>query len=473
MFIACDIITVGEESIMSNNQNMLKKINEAVDESIQGGAGFKGLKRSDLKGRIAVIAEALNEGMSLNEANELLTSKGFEKLYARSFDESVIIYAFCNRLTFEAWQELDQSCRTYYEKNLSSGMNNLLNGTLKRAKLKEYLESESAEDGYATGIVTGLMSKELEQCETEEELQQYLASHLKDFTDTREKARYYFCKYLNEYIEDKCSRYLKAAKSGSKRSQLLALEDISFLKPLTELKREAELDRNKMSYEDKEAFLEETSVVPGGIFDEFSYYYGYITVDWIELIFERFGSPDEWDEELKADIVEVLGYREDEAEQKLRELEAEIIEREEQLDQEYNRESGTDRKKLYQRYRAGENYFRAFLNGSRDINRETLIAFILFISKKMELKGAMRVDAARLNIILDNCGFKQLKPKDNEFDRFIIEFINSKTPFIVMEDRVDEQICQGKNFDFYKVYSNAYSHTDEIQKFMQKQQKKG
>ena len=458
---------------MSDNKNVLRKINEAVDETIQRGEGLKGVKRSDLKGRIAVIAEALNQGVSLDEVNNLLVSKGFEKLYARSFDESIIIYAFCNHLTFEEWQALDQKIRERFEESQSISMNNLLSGTLKRSKLKEYLQSESAGEGYVTGVMTGLMSKELEECRTEEELAHYLTNHLKNFTDTREKARYYFCKYLNEYIEDKCSRYLKAAKSGSKRSQLLALEDISFLKPLTELKREAELDRNKMSYEDKEAFLEETSVVPGGIFDEFSYYYGYITVDWIELIFERFGSPDEWDEELKADIVEVLGYREDETEQKLRELEAEIIEREEQLDQEYNRESGTDRKKLYQRYRAGENYFRAFLNGSRDINRETLIAFILFISKKMELKGAMRVDAARLNIILDNCGFKQLKPKDNEFDRFIIEFIGSKTPFIVMEDRVDEQICQGKNFDFYKVYSNAYSHTDEIQKFMQKQNKKG
>ena len=458
---------------MDDNRNILNKINEAVSESIQLGAGLKDIKTGDLKGRIAVIAEALIQGATLDEVNQLLTERDFETLYARSFDESIMIYAFCNRLTFEEWKQLDQKCRAYYEKNLSGSMNNLLNGTLKRGKLKKYLESESADGSYVTGMVTGFMSKELESCKTEEELMHYLSGHLKNFTDTREKARYYFCKYLNEYIEDKCSKYLKACRSGSKRSELLALEDISFLKPLTGLKREAALDRSRMTYEDKEAFLNETTVVPGGIFDEFSYYYGYINVDWIELIFERFGSPDEWNEDLRSDIIAVLGYSEDEAGQMLQDLETEIIEREELLDQEYSREGGTERKKLYQRYRAGENYFRAFLNGSRDINRETLIAFILFVSKKMELKGAMRVDAARLNIILDNCGFRQLKPKYNEFDRFIIEFINSRTPFIVMEDRVDKQICQGKNFDFYKVYSKAYSHNEELRKFLQKQQKKG
>lgn len=453
---------------MSTNNTVLKKINEAVDETIQLSEGLKDVRQSDLKGRIAMIVQALEQKASLDEINDRLIESGYETLYARSFDESILIYAVSNHLSFEDWQILEQKCRDRFSSNLSVSMDNLLSGTLKRAKLREYLEHESAGQGYATGIVTTRMSKELEACRTEEELMHYLSQHLRDFTYTREKARFYFCKYLNEYVEEKCGKYLKACQAGSKRSELFALEDISFLKPLTALKREAELDRVKMSFEDKKALLEDTSIVPGGIFDEFSYYYGYITVDWIELIFERFGPVDEWDAELKADIIEVLGYSGSDAEKKLKELETEVFEREEQLDQTYNRESGTDRKKLYQRYRAGENYFRAFLNGSRDINRETLIAFILFISKKMELKGSMRVDAARLNIILDNCGFKQLKPKDNEFDRFILDFIQSKTPFLVMEDRIDEQICQGKNFDFYKVYSKAYSHTDEIQKLIRK-----
>ena len=46
-----------------------------------------------------------------------------------------------------------------------------------------------------------------------------------------------------------------------------------------------------MSLEEKKEYLENTALTPGGIFDEFNYFYfGYVSVDWMEILFELYGN---------------------------------------------------------------------------------------------------------------------------------------------------------------------------------------
>ena len=133
-------------------------------------------------------------------------------------------------------------------------------------------------------------------------------------------------------------------------------------------------------------------------------------------------------------------------------------------EEELNREYGRDKKKaakLYQRGRSGEDFFREFITGKRDINRETLIAFLLFIKMKISLDDDSKITLMRMNRILTNCGFAQLR-LGIEFDRFVIDFLRSQEPFSVMEEYVDRQIGKGENFYLYKVYRDAYCHQDEL-----------
>ena len=52
------------------------------------------------------------------------------------------------------------------------------------------------------------------------------------------------------------------------------------------LKRDAQKSKGRMSLEEKKELLENTALTPGGIFDEFNYFYfGYVSVDWLELVF--------------------------------------------------------------------------------------------------------------------------------------------------------------------------------------------
>ena len=219
--------------------------------------------------------------------------------------------------------------------------------------------------------------------------------------------------------------------------------------------------------------MENTALTPGWIFDEFNYFYfGYISVDWVELVFELYGPVEFWPENLKIRIAHSFGYcsmNPDEEEkkkalEKLQIREAEEAEKEEKKNLEYERNE-KKAAKLYQRGRSGEDFFREFITGKRDINRETLISFLLFVKMRIPMKDDQKITLMRLNRILTNCGFSQLRPGVG-FDKFVIEFLRSPDPFSVMEKYVDKQVGQGQNFYLYKVYKDAYCHLEELMEYL-------
>ena len=139
-------------------------------------------------------------------------------------------------------------------------------------------------------------------------------------------------------------------------------------------------------------------------------------------------------------------------------------EREEQLDAVHDR-TAAEKKKLYQRGRAGEDYFRDFILGKRDISRSVLTSFLLFVNARIPLDADSRVTIPRLNRILRNCGFPQLRP-GKEFDQFVMRFLRAEDPMEVVEEEVEKKVTEGENFYLYHVYRDANCRQEELLKYV-------
>ena len=66
--------------------------------------------------RIKILKRAFEEGWNLEQVNSELEKHFCERLYARNRYEAGLIYAFQNRISYEAWKEL-------YQKYIEQGRN--------------------------------------------------------------------------------------------------------------------------------------------------------------------------------------------------------------------------------------------------------------------------------------------------------------------------------------------------------------
>lgn len=437
--------------------------------------------------RLAILAEGFAGEWNLQRVNEELLAQDCEILYARSFCEASLIYAFEHGMTYGEWKEFFEESRELLEKRCM-GTNLLASGgKITKKQLEEYVFSQSGEE-LQTELLTQWMEKEIKVTQSAEDYHDFVKNHIEKFSAVRERARYYFCKYLYFYIQDRCEKYYESCEKDEKirirygntleknergRLQKAALEELSFLKPLTKLRKEADKLKNPMTPEEKKEYLENTALTPGGIFDEFNYFYfGYVSAQWMEILFELYGEFEEWPEDTQVRIAHSLGLcgkNPESAEKKralerLKKMEQEQRAKENELDEAGERREEL-KKKMYQRGRSGEDFFREFMVGSRDINRETLLSFLLFIKMRVPLDEDNKITQNRLNRILRNCGFSQLRP-DKEFDRFVMNFLRSKEPMELLEEEVEKQVIQGRDFYLYKVYRDSYCHQKEILEYL-------
>ena len=434
--------------------------------------------------RLEILAEGFASRWDLDQVNQKLEESGCEKLYARSFYEACLIYAFERQMGYEEWKELFSEGRKIFEESDGAQKRFFRGGKITLKELEEYMEAESVSEELETMLLTRSLEEKIIQSDSAEEFWSFVQENIEKFSSVRERARYYFCKYLYFYIQDRCDRYYESCireeklrnqygnmleKGERGREEKFALEELAFLKPLTKLKKHADKQKNNMSLEEKNEYLENTALTPGGIFDEFNYFYfGYVSVDWMEILFELYGNFDQWPQNMKIRVAHSLGLCSQNpsseewktASQKLFQMEEEQRKKEEAKDFVGGRNEG-ERKKAYQRGRSGEDFFREFITGGRDINRATLISFLLFVKVRVPLDDENKITMNRLNRILMNCGFSVLKP-DQEFDRFVIRFLRSTEPLDVLEEEVEKQVIQGKNFYLYKVYRDSYCHQKEL-----------
>lgn len=440
-------------------------------------------KKAGIPKRLTVLAEGFANHWDSARVNEELAACDCEKLYARSYYEAGLIYAFDHGMDYAQWKDFSAECSKLLEE--SSGAQNVFfkGGKITLKELKEYVFSESTEN-LQTELLTRWMEMGIKTADSVDDYRSFAKSNMEKFSSVRERARYYFCKYLYLYIQDRCDKYYDSCEKAEKtrlrygnmlekeergRMEKFALEELAFLKPLTKLKRDADKQKNNMSLAEKKEYLENTALTPGGIFDEFNYFYfGYVSVEWLEILFELYGEFEEWPESTKVRVAHSLGLCSQKPSQeewkkakvKLIELEEEQRKKEslEDLSGERREE---EKKKAYQRGRSGEDFFREFITGSRDLNRSMLISFLLFVKMRVNLDEDNKITLNRLNRILLNCGFSQLRP-NQDFDRFVMEFLRSRDPMELLEEEVERQVVQGKNFYLYKVYRDSYCHQKEL-----------
>lgn len=428
------------------------------------------LSENYLPKRLEILAKGFANRLSSSQVNEALNENDCESLYARSSFEASLIFAYDHGLSYQKWQELYERSQEIL-KNSSRTESVFKGGRIRLKQLEQYV-FEGSDDMLRTRMVTQLLVNELNSQNDEQDFFDFMADNSMKFSVVREAARYYFCKYLYHYIREKCDRYYHAC-SISKSSEKQALEELTFLKPLTKLRKEADKVKAKMTLEEKKEYLENASLTPGGIFDEFNYFYfGYVSADWLELLFELYDDFSEWPKEDRIRIARGVGLlshspSESETEKALEKL-AEMAEeerlRQERLDMDYEK-GGKEVSKSYQRGRVGEDYFRDFILGRKDINRSTLIFFLMFVNARIKLGDDSKITIPRLNRILLKCGMPQLRP-DRQFDSFVLKYMKAKNPMDVIEDEVEELVTNGKDFYLYQVYSDAYCHQNELVKYL-------
>ncbi len=411
--------------------------------------------------RYRLIALGFVRKLSLKELNELLSKENCPQLYSRSLWEASLIFAFLHQLSYEQWRELQNICASILEE--SDAEQNYFAKEMSLAELKRYLADNSQPDAQIlhTEHLTKIMDFKISRLgSSQEDFRKFLASNIRSFSPVREKARYYFCKYLYYYLLEKIDCFLSLPKQSQSFSDALA--ELSVFKGVTQLKRK------KMSADEIRQFLFHSGISCREIFDNLNYFYfGYVSLDWLEVLMEYYGNINDLPHEQKHKLAESLRHYDQKAKnlsdeeilsKKLRQMQEE----EEKLDQIYSL-SGENRG--YQRNRSGENTVRQYIKGTLDLDRTTFICFLLFFGKSSSLPEEFQITPKRLNTILLECGFPMLLP-ENDFDAFILRYLSSKDPEDLLMNEVTRYAENEENFFFYNMYKDSRNYQKEYKKVM-------
>lgn len=430
-------------------------------EILAESMGFDPGKVSRIPLRYRIIALGFVRHYSLEELNNKLDDMGCARLYARSLWEASLIFAFLHRFSYDEWKKLQEICSDFREKQ---GLEDpyFQSSSISLKELSAYLADNSEESyGFATKHLTRLVEKRLENADPEEAaFRDFLRSNMEAFTPVREKTRYYFCKYMYYMINARCNRYVEATLASDAED---AFADLVVLKGISGLKRK------KMTTEEIRAFLSETDLSCGGIFDAFNYFYfEYVSLDWMQVLLEYYGNANLLPPSAKAALAASLRrydpavYSEKDDKKVIETMTAFLEEEERNQDEIYSLEGSS---RGYQRNRSGENTLRKYIKGTLDIDRTTFICFLLFFSSDAKLEGTDRITEERLNHILLECGFPGLK-EENEFDGFVRRYLTADDPVSCLMDEVTDYALMEENFYLYRVYQASTSYNDEFEKLI-------
>lgn len=416
------------------------------------------LQKQSLPKRYRLIALGFLKGQSLEELNDNLINNGCQPLYSRSSFEATLIYAFANRLSYQEWKKIATACekaQDYWRNNWETGPRFFQGKQITFGELEKYVIDYSQMSGerLITRQLTRVLNDEL--CALGDDgmkFFQFYISNLKNFSDVREKARYYFCKYLYYYLLEKIDRYKKVVGDHMPNQEQLMI--------LLPLKAESKLRRRKTNPQDLLSILRESAISPAALFEEFNYYFfEYVSLDWVELMLENVMDINDLKE---SEIEKIAAYlRANVSKKKIKDI------------------MGDSDKDLVYKYiyrlqkeeadvtvsRKGENAIRKYLKGELDIDRTTLICFLLFLGSEETNRNKIKISQERLNEILDECGFSMLRRKE-AFDAFVMKYIASDDPVSFLMEEMDEYLKRGETFFIHEVYAGSSSNAKEIRRQM-------
>ena len=407
--------------------------------------------------RSRLLALAFVKRMSLEELNEKLQENGCPRLYSRNFLEATLIYAFQNGIPYEEWKDIYAECREYYENKAPDRY--FPDKKITYGELERYVTENSVNEGdlLGTRMVTKDMEEELGRLSDLTSLKDFLQRNILAFSEVREKARYYFCKYLFYYLQTRMEKYFSACRKG--RDIDAALSDLMALKAVTALRR-----NKTMPEEEKRALIRNSAISSGELFDEFSYFYfDYISMDWIDILMEYYGDVSQFPDSQKRSLAEI--FRKDRPslqalsdDEVMQELSREMQEKEDRLQKDYSLDG---KNRGYQKNRAGEHAVYRYIKGQLDLDRTTFICFLLFFVSSTDLPDEHVLTSARLNQILAKSGFSTLSP-DDDFDGFVDEFLNSREPLDLLMDEIVSYAKLHENSFLYHIYGRSVNYAQEL-----------
>ena len=412
--------------------------------------------------RYRIIALGFVSRMSLDQLNRKLQEEGCPALYSRNYWKSGLIFAFLNRMSFSEWKDIQADCEAFRRTQEIESLY-FKKGSISLKDLESYLKDNSEQTPVSneTRHLTRVMQEKIRQASsTKEKFKDFLMSNFNSFSEVREKSRYYFCKYLSCFLRTRINNYLNALETGLGVEP--ALEDLAVFKGLSRLKRK------KMSSGEILKLLENAPISCGELFDAFNlFYFDYVSLDWMDVLLDYYGNiealPDDSARRLAASMRRYNpSYVSLSDREVLRKIQEEMDAREAALDHLY---SLKDSNRGYQTNRAGENTLRKYIKGSLDIDRTTLICFLLFFSHEAELEKDQVLTRERLDDILLECGFAALRQED-DFDYFVLEFIRSNDPISYLMEEVTDYALNEQNFYLYQMYRASSSQETDFKKIM-------
>lgn len=432
-----------------------------------------------MKDRVDIIVEGIKKHKSVEDVNNELKDNQKDVLYARSFWESCIIYTLNNGLNGNDFIEIKNKYQDVVDEAYNQNMKYFEDGAITFKKIEDYVvENSDTSNNLQTMFITNEMALELENVHNEKDFKTYIEKNKNKFSMVRERTRYYFCKYLYFYLKQQIDEYLKKymdlldsdmVKSGLYKDKIKSLleEESGFITFITDADRTRLKKIN--SYGGHMDYLQnQVKISESILFREFNYFYSeYITLDWLAMVFEMYDNPESWTD---ARIIKV-GHKlklckknPDEAEIKktLEELIGKWNEYDVGLDEQYRRDDIEAVRKSYQKGRSGNNFFRDFFKGDRDISRSTFLAFMLFIGGTTKLSDKDKINIQRLNVMLQNCQFQPLNPR-NPYDKFIVGYLNATDRLEYLYDEMEKSADALEKSVLYKLYTDSYSHERELE----------
>ena len=416
-------------------------------------------EKQSLPKRYRLIALGFLKAQTLEELNDNLINNGCQPLYSRSSFEASLIYAFANQLSYHKWKKISQVCESaweYWRKNwnFQSETDFFQGKQISFGELESYVLNYSQQSGEQ--LITKQLTQVLDQslCSLGDDGEQFFRfyiSNLKNFSDVREKTRYYFCKYLYYYLLEKIERYKKEVGDNVPSQEQLA--------ELLPLKAESRLRRRRTNPDDLLDILRDSVISPAALFEEFNYYFfGYVSLSWVELMLENVNDVDALDGKQIEKIASylrknVFKNKSDDRQMTDRMLVQEYI----GILQNNEEETQTSRK--------GETAIRKYLRGELDIDRTSLICFLLFLGSEVTDRNKIKISEERLNVILDECGFSMLRKKE-PFDKFVLGYMKSSDPVSFLMEEMDDYLKRGEAFFVHEVYIGSGNNAKEIRKQM-------
>ena len=411
--------------------------------------------------RYRIIAAAFISKASLNELNSALVAHSCEQLYARNPYEATLIYAFNNGLSYDEWRNLLKE-----SEHIRSKVNDeplLSSSRISLAGIRKYVakNSEDASDTYyETMHRTNSIQSHLSSASGDrKELLKYLLRNISEFSFVREITRYYFCKYLVYFLETRKNDYCRALEKdrGVQRA----------LSRLSDFKVQSTLSRKKYSPSEASQLIDEAPISLSAIYDDFqSFYFEYTTMDWMNVLLERYDIY-HLSESQKKDVADYLrSYNKALSEMTDDEViawqQTEMERRDAEADLEYSLE-GDGSSSVPSR--VGESFLRKVLRGTVDLDRTTFLSFLLFFDKESDIPKEHRINETRLRSILNNCGFPVLS-SDREIDDFIIDYMNTDDPMTLLLQEAEIMAMSQENFYLYKSHLASKSKSSEWEKLL-------